>query len=59
VRNQPRHRFEIYERNLDWFLFWLKAQERLGAAKQEQYLRWRKMRDEIPNSRPEDSSKLN
>jgi len=59
VRNQPRHRFEICERNLDWFSFWLKAQERPGAEKQEQYLRWRKMRDQIPNSRPEDSSKLN
>ena len=23
VRNQPRHRLEIYQRNLDWFMLWL------------------------------------
>ena len=55
VRNQPRHRFAIYERNLDWFLFWLKGVERAGAEKQAEYLRWRQMRDrslESSNSRP-------
>jgi dipeptidyl aminopeptidase/acylaminoacyl peptidase len=46
VRNQPRHRLEIYERNLDWFSFWLKGEERPGEEKREQYERWRKMRDE-------------
>jgi dipeptidyl aminopeptidase/acylaminoacyl peptidase len=44
VRNQPRHRSEIYERNLDWFLFWLKDLERADPAKAEQYRRWRQMR---------------
>jgi len=44
VRNQPRHRLEIYERNLDWFLFWLKDTERPAPGKQEQYRRWRQMR---------------
>jgi len=48
VRNQPRHRFEIYERNLDWFAFWLKGEERAGMEKREQYARWRKMRDQGP-----------
>ena len=52
VRNQPRHRFEIYERNLDWFAFWLKGEERSGIDKREQYARWRKMRDQV--SRPSD-----
>jgi len=47
VRNQPRHRFEIYERNLDWFSFWLKGEERPGLEKREQYARWRKMRDQV------------
>lgn len=46
VRNQPRHRLEIYERNLDWFLFWLKDEERAGAEKQGQYGRWRKLREQ-------------
>jgi dipeptidyl aminopeptidase/acylaminoacyl peptidase len=45
VRNQPRHRFEIYERNLDWFAFWLKGEERAGIEKLEQYARWRAMRE--------------
>jgi dipeptidyl aminopeptidase/acylaminoacyl peptidase len=44
VRNQPRHRLEIYERNLDWFLFWLKDEERPGSEKSEQYRRWRQLR---------------
>ena len=25
--NQPKHRYQIYERNLDWFRFWLKSEE--------------------------------
>jgi dipeptidyl aminopeptidase/acylaminoacyl peptidase len=48
VRNQPRHRFEIYELNLDWFAFWLKREERTGKEKKEQYARWRKMREHVP-----------
>ena len=49
VRNQPRHRFEIYERNLDWFAFWLKDEERSGVKKSEQYVRW-KMRKQDSRS---------
>lgn len=59
VRNQPRHRLAIYERNLDWFLFWLKGQERPGAEKQEQYRRWREMRDRVAHPKPTDSSMPN
>jgi dipeptidyl aminopeptidase/acylaminoacyl peptidase len=44
VRNQPRHRLEIYERNSDWFLFWLKGKERADPQKSEQYRSWRQMR---------------
>jgi len=47
VKNQPRHRFEIYERNLDWFAFWLKDEERSGSEKSAQYARWRKMREQV------------
>jgi dipeptidyl aminopeptidase/acylaminoacyl peptidase len=46
VRNQPKHRFEIYERNLDWFLFWLKNEESPEPAKREQYRRWEQLRRE-------------
>lgn len=50
VRNQPRHRFEIYERNLDWFLFWLKGEESRDPAKREQYRRWEQLRLENSNA---------
>lgn len=44
VVNQPRHRYQIYERNLDWFRFWLKSEESPDPAKGEQYHRWRLLR---------------
>jgi dipeptidyl aminopeptidase/acylaminoacyl peptidase len=51
VRNQPKHRYEIYERNLDWFLFWLKNEERANSEKKDQYRRWRELRgqDLVPD----------
>ena len=42
--NQPKHRYEIYERNLDWFRFWLKSEESPDPGKSEQYQRWRQLR---------------
>jgi hypothetical protein len=42
VRNQPRHRLEVYERNLDWFRFWLKGEESSDPNKDEQYQRWKR-----------------
>jgi dipeptidyl aminopeptidase/acylaminoacyl peptidase len=44
VVNQPKHRYQIYERNLDWFRFWLKGEQDPGPAKAEQYVRWRELR---------------
>jgi len=44
VKNQPKHRFEIYERNVDWFRFWFKGEEDADPAKAEQYARWRELR---------------
>lgn len=41
VKNQPKHRFYTYQRNLDWFRFWLKDEEDPDPAKAEQYKRWR------------------
>ncbi len=41
VKNQPKHRYEIYERNVDWLRFWLQGQESPDPAKSEQYARWR------------------
>jgi dipeptidyl aminopeptidase/acylaminoacyl peptidase len=44
VVNQPKHRYQIYERNLDWFRFWLKSEESPDPAKSKQYQRWRQLR---------------
>ena len=46
VRNQPRHRLEIYDLNLDWFRFWLKDEQDSDPRKAGQYRRWRELRDE-------------
>lgn len=42
---QPQHRMAMYERNLDWFRFWLQGYEDPNPGKREQYLRWHLMRD--------------
>ncbi|HEX8238251.1 MAG TPA: Atxe2 family lasso peptide isopeptidase [Allosphingosinicella sp.] len=44
IKWQPAHRFAIYERNLDWFDFWLRCREDPAAGKAGQYERWRAMR---------------
>jgi len=41
---QPAHRLAIYQRNLDWFRFWLQDYEDPSSAKVEQYVRWRELR---------------
>ncbi|HEX4736688.1 MAG TPA: Atxe2 family lasso peptide isopeptidase [Allosphingosinicella sp.] len=42
---QPVHRLAIYERNLDWFDFWLRGTEDPQPAKAAQYARWRLLRE--------------
>lgn len=44
VKSQPRHKLAVYERNLDWFRFWLQGVEDSDPRKSEQYERWRTMR---------------
>ena len=41
---QPRHKLAVYERNLDWFRFWLLGYEDDDLSKVDQYARWRQMR---------------
>ena len=41
---QPRHRLAIYERNVDWFRFWLLGDEDGDVGRGEQYVRWRELR---------------
>jgi dipeptidyl aminopeptidase/acylaminoacyl peptidase len=50
---QPKHRAAAMRLNLDWFDYWLQGKEDPAPEKQEQYARWRKMRDELnKNKKP-------
>jgi dipeptidyl aminopeptidase/acylaminoacyl peptidase len=42
---QPKHKLAAYERNLDWFRFWLQGYEDPNPVKKQQYTHWREMRD--------------
>lgn len=44
IKWQPMHRRAIYERNIDWFRFWLQQRIDPGAAKADQYQRWTAMK---------------
>jgi dipeptidyl aminopeptidase/acylaminoacyl peptidase len=44
IKNYPAHRYEIYQRNVDWFRFWLKDETDSDPAKAEQRKRWRELR---------------
>lgn len=41
---QPRHKLAAYERNVDWFRFWLQGHEDPDPAKRGEYKRWRVMK---------------
>jgi dipeptidyl aminopeptidase/acylaminoacyl peptidase len=43
-KSQPVHRAAIYERNLDWFSFWLQDRVDPDPAKAGQYERWEAMK---------------
>ena len=40
IKVQPRHRLAVYERNLDWFRYWLQEYRDPDPGKAEQYRRW-------------------
>ena len=44
IKWQPRHRLAAYERNIDWFAFWLQHREDPDPLKIGRYQRWRSMR---------------
>lgn len=43
IMYQPRHKQAVYQRNLDWFRFWLQGHVDPDPAKADQYRRWRAM----------------
>ena len=44
IKWRPIHRRAVYERNIDWFSFWLQDSEDPAATKSTQYLRWRALK---------------
>jgi len=49
VKRSPADRWWVYQRNLDWFRFWLLDEEDADPAKSEQYMRWRQMKRAAPS----------
>lgn len=47
IKFQPKQKLAAYERNVDWFRFWLQDYEDPDPAKAEQYLRWRLMKRSV------------
>ncbi|MDP9085324.1 MAG: prolyl oligopeptidase family serine peptidase, partial [Pseudomonadota bacterium] len=45
LKVEPRHRLAVYQRNLDWFRYWLQGWRDPNPAKNAQYARWDRMRD--------------
>jgi len=41
----------VYERNLDWFSFWLQGSEDPDPEKAEQYARWRVLRSRAADAK--------
>jgi dipeptidyl aminopeptidase/acylaminoacyl peptidase len=48
---QPRHNLAVYERNVDWFRYWLQGYEDPGVDKVEQYRIWRSMKEGVARPR--------
>jgi dipeptidyl aminopeptidase/acylaminoacyl peptidase len=44
IKFQPRHKLAVYERNVDWFRFWLQGYEDPSLEKAWQYRIWREMK---------------
>ncbi|WP_449427528.1 Atxe2 family lasso peptide isopeptidase [Rhodanobacter umsongensis] len=44
IKFQPRHKMAVYERNVDWFRFWLQDYEDPNPVKAGQYRIWRGMK---------------
>lgn len=41
---RPSHKLAAYQRNLDWFRFWLQDHERVDPSARDQYEHWRAMK---------------
>ena len=52
---QPRRRLAIYQRNLDWFRFWLLGEE-AGGERAAQFERWRRLKERAKSGTPRSES---
>lgn len=50
---QPRHRLAVYDRNIDWFNFWLRGHEDPVPAKRTQYASWHELRELVRAAPPD------
>lgn len=50
IKFQPRHKLAVYERNIDWFRFWLQGYEDPTPDKAGQYHIWRGMKKKAGSS---------
>lgn len=46
IKSQPKHRYHVYRRNVQWLKFWLQGIEDPNPLDPLQYDRWRAMRSE-------------
>lgn len=49
TKAQPAHRLSVYERNLDWFDFWLRGVENQTPGRPSEYQQWNTWRTERRN----------
>ena len=47
VKMEPVHRLVIYNRNLDWYKYWLLDKRDPDPAKRDQYRRWDELRKQL------------
>ncbi len=50
---QPIHMLVNYERQLDWFNYWLRNEEDKALSKTDQYARWNRLRELTAKSTPQ------
>jgi len=53
VLTQPIHMLVNFERQLDWFKFWLQHEEDMVPSKRGQYDRWNRLRELSSNPKPQ------
>lgn len=49
VKSQPKHRYYVYLRNVQWLKFWLQDVEESEPVDSRQYVRWRAMQSKAPS----------